>query len=160
MNRTEAHPIELAILLAVLVIEAFLMLVIAAVALVLVLVSPRLLTVTMSQLQEAVKGKPGAPVGNQNASKGNNPPRCGGLNDPTTGANHQPTDRKSRLIRYHEGFFPRRRGQHHHLPHLRRHWPGPRHIRWLRSPWSWRPCPQRPCERWLAPDPSATRNAS
>jgi hypothetical protein len=52
-----------------------------------------------AQLQEAVKGKPGAPAGNQNASKGNNAARCAALNDPTTGADRKPKDRKSRLIR-------------------------------------------------------------
>jgi hypothetical protein len=35
----------------------------------------------LAELQQAVKGKPGAPVGNQNASKGNNAARCAALND-------------------------------------------------------------------------------
>lgn len=52
-----------------------------------------------AQLQEAVKGKPGAPVGNQNASKENNAARRAALNDPTLGAARKPKDRKSRLIR-------------------------------------------------------------
>jgi hypothetical protein len=53
-----------------------------------------------AQLQEAVKTGRGAPVGNQNASKGNNAPHRGALNDPTTSdSNRCPTDRKSRLIR-------------------------------------------------------------
>ena len=46
------------------------------------------------QLQEAVKGKPGRPAKQQ----GENPPHRG-VNNPTNGANHQPKDRKSRLIR-------------------------------------------------------------
>lgn len=47
-----------------------------------------------AQLQEAVKGKPGRPA----RQAGENPPHRGG-NNPTNGANHQPKDRKSRLIR-------------------------------------------------------------
>jgi hypothetical protein len=50
-------------------------------------------TQAQAQLQEAVKGKPGRPKKEEE-----NPPRCGG-NNPTNGANHQPKDRKSRLIR-------------------------------------------------------------
>lgn len=52
-----------------------------------------------AQLQEAVKGRPGAPVGNQNASKENNAAQRAALNDPTLGADRKPKDRKSRLIR-------------------------------------------------------------
>ena len=47
-----------------------------------------------AQLQEAVKGKPGRPAKQEEK----NPPHRGG-NNPTNGANHQPKDRKSRLIR-------------------------------------------------------------
>jgi hypothetical protein len=48
----------------------------------------------LAELQEAVKGKPGRPA----KQEGENPPHRGG-NNPTNGANHQPKDRKSRLIR-------------------------------------------------------------
>ena len=47
-----------------------------------------------TELQQAMKGKPGRPT----KEEGEKPPRCGG-NNPTNGANHQPKDRKSRLVR-------------------------------------------------------------
>ena len=53
----------------------------------------------LQALTNSVKNEPGAPEGNTNNNK-DNPPHRGGLtSDPTLGANHQPTDRKSRVIR-------------------------------------------------------------
>lgn len=53
----------------------------------------------LDALTKSVKNEPGGQKGNDNANKNDTPHRGGSNSDPTLGANHQPTDRKSRVIR-------------------------------------------------------------
>jgi len=53
----------------------------------------------LEALTNSVKNEPGAPEGNTNNNKVKAPHRGALTSDPTLGANRQPTDRKSRVIR-------------------------------------------------------------